>query len=323
MQSTHTQFFVFKASVILAVISGCIYGATEYIQTGQLDDWLFMCLLSGATIFLCWGVQRLRKRATTFFSLLETGHVPADVSTAMPPEQIQKILDARNLLLSGITYGAMMGVTPFIFDIHADSPVLRFYLGVFLFWANFLTGGTFLVAYRLLCQTWGVSEKLGISFFNRRTEHATAYIKLTSGVTIVGAIYIGLCQISIVFSPFPMVTPYPLLMLIYAYIAFSCSAFAALYYVPQIPVRRQLAKERILILDQLGKEKSKLYEQVSEPGVAEAIVHLDALEQIVIKRGTGLSREKAILVNALLFLSGLIPTLLSVAQFGLDFLQLE
>lgn len=306
-----------------AVLGGASYALVEHYVVGEIKDVLFIVLLSFATIFLALGTRYLRRRLCNSAVLLfekANKHGRPDPASPVrhgglafywqawrfgvdgPGELLELVFDRRMMVISGLAYGALLGSAPLVLGIHEGSPWPRAFLMVFMFCANAVTGAAFYSVIIVLRQSWHLAKHLDVTFFERRSKTVSQYSRLLAAISVIGAVYIGLCQASVVFSFFS--GPW-----VYGYAVFAIAVFIGVYYIPQIPIRKRLAEERDVVLENLDRARTRLLHQEVTPDSLDQLTKIAETESSILAMGLGLSAKNASIVQFSAIASALLPYL--------------
>lgn len=238
-----------------------------------------------------------------------------------------RIFRFRCMLIGGGGWGLLFASFPFIFNIYGDTPDLPVRLSgfsvsvylpngmsdlsfsahlheglsVFLFSINMITGAVLMAMIALLRQSWQLAQlDKTITLFSRSTPLSTDYTALLRTMTLIAAAHILLVLISVSFSRFP--TPWLLVFAI-----FSISILLAIYYLPQMPVKRRLEAEKIELLELVGSAKKQILYSKLTPEALDHLGKLNALEEKVGGLSTSLSQRDDAWVKWSAWVIGLLP----------------
>ena len=310
-----------------STVSGVLYAAAEYGITGRVKDVAFVILLVLATVFIAVAVIYLRRLLIRSGVLLFRGALPIDQSEQLQPSRFSRwrrgvegpgdllnlIFDRWTMAICALIYGVLLGATPLILSVHSSDRQLQLLLILFMFCSNAVTGAVLYSIITLLRQSWHLAKRLDVKLFEKRTDSMRSYSSLLASVSIIAAIYIGLCQASIVFSFFS--GPW-----VFAYAFFAFFVFLAIFYVPQIPIRRRLAEERDAALAIVERARTRHFSAELTPHDIDELVKLSEIVTRVLRTNLGLGSTDAWLVTLVGVFSVMLPYVSSLIKVLLPIL---
>jgi len=313
-------------SSLPSLISGGAYAATQYLVTNAIKDVIFIVLLAFATVFVTLGTIYLRRRLVRTAVILFRRASPIDTSNRAngfggwtsaadgPGDLLDLVFHRRAMFICAMVYGSLMGASPIILGMHFPDRKLQILLMLFMFCSNAVTGAVLYSTTTLLTQSWHLAKRLEIRLFENRTDAIRANADLLARISIVAALYIGLCQASVVFSVFS--GPW-----VFAYAFFAFFVFLAIYHVPQIPIHRRLTEERDIALAIIDRARSKLFAAELIPQTVDELCKLNEIETRVSGASSHLGSTNAWLVASAGTLSFALPYISSAAKIFLPLLM--
>lgn len=310
-------------SSLPSVLAGSAYAATEYFLTNAIKDRVFIILLAFATVFITLGTVYLRRLLTRTAVILFRNASPIDVVARSsrlsgwrlpadgPGDLLDLIFHRRAMLICALAYGSLFGASPIILGLHFSDTRVQVMLMAFMFCSNAVTGAVLYSAVTLLKQSWHLAKRLEIRLFDSR-DAVRAHAALLARLSIVTALYIGLCQASVVFSPFS--GPW---VFAYAFLAFFI--FLAIYFIPQIPIYRRLSEERDTALSTIDRARSKLFSTELTPQAVDELYKLNDIETKLFGAGLGFLTKDTWLVTAASVISLSLPHISSAAKILLPY----
>jgi len=205
-------------SVVPSVLCGGFYTYAEIELHNSVRAGVFSVLLIIATVFLAGGLIYLRRKLCRSAALLMHAYPRSEATPASigwrqlmsiwttgacePRSFLEAVFYRRAMILVGAIYGLCLGAAPYVIGVHSGTPQLQNTLAAFLFCANVLTGAAIYACVSVLLQSWHLAKLINVSFFVRDTDTARVYSQILARISVIGAIYIGMCQASVVFSEF-------------------------------------------------------------------------------------------------------------------------
>ncbi len=306
-------------SVLPAVASGLVYAVLEVSQAGKSRDVAFVILLCAATVFLAFATVYFRCQLCHTAVLLYRNSAAAPAGETVPRRRtwcyrmrawrrgvdspghlLELVFDRTAMATCGLAYGILLGSAPLIVGVYENNWRLRGWLMAFLFCANLITGAALYTLVMTLRQCWHLAKRLDITFFRRTTKAVQEYSRILTVITVSGAVYIGLCQMSAIFSHFGG-------LWVCGYAMFAIGLYICMYYLPQMPIRRRLAAERDEVLLHINEAKARLLQQEVNPIMLNELARIHDTEDRVMKMGVGLSATNASLVELAAVIAGIIP----------------
>lgn len=307
-------------SSLPSVLAGGAYAATEYFITNAIKDRVFIILLAFATVFVTLGTIYLRRLLTRTAVILFRNAAPISAARSShlsrwrlaadgPGELLDLVFHRRAMLVCALAYGTLLGASPIILGTHFPDIRVQVLLMAFMFCSNAVTGAVLYSAITLLKQSWHLAKRLEIRLFDSR-DAVRAHAALLARLSIVTALYIGLCQASVVFSPFS--GPW-----VFAYAFFAFFIFLAIYFVPQVPIFRRLSEERDIALSKIDRARSTLFSTELTPQAVDELHKLNDIEAKLSSISLGFLTRDTWLVTAAGVVSFSLPYISSAAKFVL------
>ena len=209
-------------------------------------------MLSGSAALLFGSLTRSENpnnRSRSFLSVWLGG-------ASSPGALLDNIFNRPAMAMAAVVYGTLIASSAWWLGVHKGNLLLQVFLAIFLFASNAVTGALFYSIIAMLRQSWSLAKRLDITLFDRHSKASKSYTSLLANISITAALYIGLCQASVLFSPFSG-------MWVYVYGAFAALVFIAIYYLPQVPIRSRLAKEREEVLFKLDQRRVPVLDRKS------------------------------------------------------------
>jgi len=313
-------------AAFITTASGIAYAVVETFCVPLHRDFPFIVALIAATVFLAGGFEYVRRlmcfHGKTLFVVTAPRGTEMNVERRSPrtkpatdAEDLQlRIFSTAGILTSGLLWGLVIGIAPYVLGIQSDHRTAQILLAIFLFMANFVAGGALYSLATIVRQFWILAEHIEVTFFDRTSPSARTYAKIIFVVSLIAIIYIGLSQLSAVFSYFQGTW-------VIAYASFAILIFLLMYYILQVPIRLRLIRERDRALSQINKTKLQLLDQELNYQTIDSLAKLDTIQDRLLKMGLGLSRSNASFVQFIAVLGWLVPVSTLIAKAVLAFLK--
>jgi hypothetical protein len=287
-----------------ALGAGMIYATAEYYTFGVAQDAIFVVLLCLATMVLTGSVFYIRRHLVASAALIfeaalpSTYDIPSPSRTVLwrvgasgPGQLLDAVFDRSAMAASGAVYGMLLGSVPYVLGVLATRPNLQAALALFMFCANTVTGAVLYSICVVLRQSWHLADRLKVSFFERRSDAVVAYTALLARTSIFAALYIGLCQVSVIFSRFSG-------LWVYLYAIFAAGIFLGIYYVPQAPIAARIRRERDFVLNKIDAARASLARGEFSADAIDRLTKLQQIEAQVLLLPLGLSPANALMVSS-------------------------
>jgi len=306
------EWLVVLASIAVT-LGGFAYAITEWLLFDDRHDVFFVVFLCTGSVFLAVTIFVFRTSlCRSAVMLFETTPIKgtqgaADHKRAQrhtwryrlntwrlgvdgPGQLLSLVFDRKAMMLCGVVYGFLLGIAPLLLGVCQRSWLLRSLLMLFLFFANIIAGAALYSLTMTLRQLWHLGKKLDITFFIRTTIPVRRYTRLLTAMSMIGLIYMGLCQLSAVFSDFSG-------LWVFGYALFALGIYLSMYYFPQLPIRRKLSKERDVLLVRVSTAKSRILDTELTDRALDELIKIYDTEDRIVKMGVRLPESHDYLVE--------------------------
>lgn len=228
--------------LLLCLLSGVGYLILQQIVTGSIRDTVFVSMLIGATGILLYGLKYLRdylvSRGIRFYNFVLSTDDPEE-AYRQHKELCMSVLNARWMTVAGVIYGAIVGSAPFLFSLWPSIPILRVLLSIFLFTVNFATGVAFYGLIDFFIHAVRMGKMIEVDIWKVNKPSTEFLLGATRRISILGGVYAGISNTSILFSVIPIS------YLVILYFIFSGVTILASVVIPSIPIARKIRQAKM------------------------------------------------------------------------------
>jgi hypothetical protein len=270
------------AMIIIGLIIGLSYLAIEWTCTGHIQDGLFIGLLLGATLLLLQGMRAIFRYVVNniiaFFAFALEKKNYEEIS-ARSKVYCHDIFNSRNMILSGILYGLVVGSSIFFMNIWKEEGLLKIFLFLFLFIINFVTGIGFYGMVKFFVNSWKIGKFVKVDLWQRVNPTMSFFQRVKRDTALIAIAYISICISSIFFSG-----------LRYESLSIGYSIFAGIvvllvFVLPEIPIRKKIMFSKKKALAAINNQlQSEFQQALDEAKSADKEIDLSKIERLIILR---------------------------------------
>jgi hypothetical protein len=279
----YARTFTVVVLVLGTLILGITYLALQWQRTGKIKHGLFVGLLLGATLILLQGMRSIYKYVTTnivsFFAFAQEKK-SFDEIRKQADAYCNKIFNTRDMSISGVLYGLIIGSAIFVMNIWKTEGLLKIFLFCFLFSVNFVTGIGFYGLLKFFVSSWELGKLVKTDLWQRENPTMWFFRKVKKSTSLIAIVYITICVTSIYLSQ-----DFRAEYLTSVYSIFAGLIVILVFILPEIPIRKKIiiAKQKALttINDQVQGEFRNAFEEAKSENKE---IDLSKIERLIVLR---------------------------------------
>lgn len=237
--------------LLIGLFTGVGYLTLQQVLTGSIRDAIFVSMLIGATAILLYGLKYLRdylvSRGIRFYNFVLSTDNPEE-AYRQHGELCRSVLNIKWMTVVGIVYGTIVGSAPFLFSLWPSSTVLKIALALFLFIVNFATGVAFYGLIDFFVHAVRMGSMIEVDIWKVNKPSTEFLLGATRRISILGGVYAGISNTSIVFSILPVN------YLTISYFIFSGTTILASVVIPSIPITRKLRLAKVEAINEIENQ---------------------------------------------------------------------
>lgn len=246
----------------LLISTGIFYIIIQWTNTGEIKDSIFISMLIGATLLLLIGLKYLsnylQNKGKDFYSFVMATDDP-EKAFQNHHKFFSSTMNTPRMTISGFIYGMVVGSSPILMNLWEVYPQNKYFLSLFLFLVNFITGVAFYSLIMFYFHSFNLGKMIKVDLWRVDNPSTRFLLGATRRISILASIYVSVCLSSILFSVFPITE------LVITYSIFACLILLSSLIIPSYPIVHKLkeAKEKNL-LDIDTKLNELFYKTIEE-----------------------------------------------------------
>ena len=226
-----------RVFVAITVVVGCAYAVAQWLKYEDIEDALFIGLLSANTFLIYKLVKQLRVQAENAAAHYE--EELGDPHLLFTAEKFgRQVFGWHPAFFVGLVFGLIFFCTANFLAPWGDERSLNLFLSTFLLSANIVTGMAISSLAFYLRLSFLIGSNVKIDLWDRDRPSISAIVSTNRNILIVTALVSCIGITSILFSKFTFSIP------VMTFSAFSILVILLTYLVPLIPLTAQIREKK-------------------------------------------------------------------------------